>query len=460
MKKREKKPKSKARRIIEWVGIGILGCIFTFALIAQIDAMVHKDENWGQQLRFGVGSFVVKTNSMEPEYKVGSAIITYKKNPAEIYEQWNADHNAHIDITFTYREFPSFIPDDKTLIKQTNEVPDRKIYGSPMTHRLREVHVDPSVEVGKGRYIFVVSGINPTEEWAADQYQAFSETYLLGVVVANSDFLGKVFSFIASPWGLFALLLIPAFYLVISSTADIFRILREPEEETSGGDGNKKQGTVSVIPDSERERLKQEMLMQMLEEKRKAKQAAKEENADAEKPANQEESVAESAPNEDASVTEQKEETAPKAEKNNALSGYDDAQKAELRKQMLAQIMAEKKAGKGKEEQAPKDEAPKAEKTDALADYDAVQKAELRKQMLAQILAEKKAAKGNEKPAAQEPAPEEKQEAKKNDDALAGYDDAQKAELRRQMLAQIMAEKKAAKAKVSEEKKEKDDGQA
>ena len=460
MKKREKKPKSKARRIIEWVGFGILGCVFTFALIAQIDAMVHKDENWGQQLRFGVGSFVVKTNSMEPEYKVGSAIITYKKNPTEIFNQWNADpENARIDITFTYREFPSFIPKDTTLTKQTNEVPDRKLYGSPMTHRLREVHEDPTKEVGKGRYIFVVAGINPTEEWAADQYQAFSEDYLLGVVVANSDFLGKVFSFIASPWGLFGLLLIPAFYLVISSTADIFRILREPEEETSGGDGSKKQGTVSVIPDSERERLKQEMLMQMLEEKRKAKQAAKEAAAEPENPANEEETAAEPAPNEEASVAEQPEETAPKAEKKDALSGYDDAQKAELRKQMLAQIMAEKKAGKETEKPSVKEETPKTDKKDALGEYDEAQKAELRKQMLAQIMAEKKAAKEKDKPAMKETAPEEKKETKKAD-ALADYDDAQKAELRKQMLAQIMAEKKAAKAKVNLEKKEKDDGQA
>ena len=416
MSKREKKPKSKARRIIEWVGIGLLGCVFTFALIAQIDAMVHKDENWGQQLRFGVGSFVVRTNSMEPEYKVGSAIITYKKSPEEIYNWWNADRqNARIDITFIYQRYSSFLPDDPTLTKQTNTASYSELYGSPMTHRLREVHIDPSKPIGSGHFIFIVAGINPTEEWAADQYQAFPDNYILGTVIANSDFLGKVFSFIASPWGLFGLLLIPAFYLVISSTADIFRILKQPEEEAAGGDPNKR-GTVSVIPDSERERLKQEMLMQMLEEKKKAKEAAKKESSEEEKPANENETAAEPAPNNENVV----EEKAPKAEKKDTLGEYSDAQKAELRKQMLAQIMAEKKAGKPKE-----DPTAKVAK-DATAE------------------------------AKEKPAPKAKEEKR---DSLGGYSDAEKAELRKQMLAQIMAEKKAQKAK-KEEVKEKDDEQA
>ena len=68
--KKPKRPKSKARKIIEWVLVGIFGAIFAFAAAATIDGMIHKNENYGQSLRFGVGTFVVQTDSMEPEYKV------------------------------------------------------------------------------------------------------------------------------------------------------------------------------------------------------------------------------------------------------------------------------------------------------------------------------------------------------------------------------------------------------
>lgn len=369
MKKKEKKPKSKLRRILEWTGFGIIGVVFAFAMVAQIDAMVHKDENWGQQLRFGVGSFVVETNSMEPEYMVGSAIITYKKSADEIYKQWNTNPSGHIDITFSYQNYAYFVPDDTSLTNQTNRSVPRDLYGHAMTHRLREIHVDSTKATGQGRYIFIVAGINAESSWALNQYQAFDERYLLGVVVMNSNALGQVFKFIASPWGLFGLLLIPAFYLVISSMVDIFRALKEPEEAEASGGG------VAQIEDKDRERLKQEMLMQMLEEKRKAKAAQKE----AEKPADSEEKPA---------------EEAPKEEKKDALNGYDDAQKAALRAQMLARIMAER--GKGKE--APAEEKKPEEKKESkssLDGYDEEQKKALRQQMLAQIMAEKKAAKAS-----------------------------------------------------------------
>ncbi len=372
MAKREKKPKSKARRIIEWVGFGIIAAIFAFAMVAQVDAMIHKDENWGQQLRFGVGSFVVETNSMEPDYKVDSAIITYKKSPEEIYAQYTTKPDEPIDITFSYQNYASFKPTDTTLTVQTNLSVPSDLYAHAMTHRLREIAVDNTKAVGQGHYIFVVAGINPESSWALNQYQVFDERYLLGVVVMNSNALGQVFKFIASPWGLFGLLLIPAFYLVISSTIDIFRTLKEPDEETaSSGTGG---GTVSQIADSDRERLKQEMLMQMLEEKRKAKEAKQEE------------------PQKAVDLEDKPAKVEPKKEKSDALEGYDDAQKAALRQQMLAQIMAEKKAPK-KEEPAAE---PKKEDKSSLSGYSDEDKAALRQQMLAQIMAEKKAAKAKD----------------------------------------------------------------
>ena len=392
---RKRREKSKTRRILEWVGFGILAVVFCFAMVAQIDAMVHRDQNWGQQLRFGIGNFVVQTDSMEPDYKVESAIVTQKQDPSGLYARWLADKTTKIDITFSYQPYASFLPDDPTLTNQTNLAPSSRYYGSPMTHRIREIHEDTTKEVGQGRYIFVVAGINTqSEEWKANQYQVLDERYILGTVVLNSDALGKVLLFIASPWGLFGLLLIPAFYLVISSTIDIFRTLKEPEEATAnGGSGN-----VGEISDADRERLKQEMLLQMLEEKKKAK-AEKQQEENAEKPVESEDKPA---------------ETAPKEEKKEALSGYSDEEKQRLRQQMLAQIMAERAQEKG--------EKPAKEK--------------------------------KEKPAKTEEAPKE------DKGALAGYSDEEKQRLRQQMLAQIMAEKKAAKEAKEVKQEDKDDGKA
>ena len=63
-KKKEKKPKSKARKIIEWVLTGIFLVIFAIVGIAQIDGLVNKKKHYGQQIRFGYATFVVQTDSM------------------------------------------------------------------------------------------------------------------------------------------------------------------------------------------------------------------------------------------------------------------------------------------------------------------------------------------------------------------------------------------------------------
>ena len=67
MAEKTKKPKSKARKIIEWVLFGIFGFACAVVLAANISAMVNKKKNYGQSIRFGVGSFVILTNSMEPD---------------------------------------------------------------------------------------------------------------------------------------------------------------------------------------------------------------------------------------------------------------------------------------------------------------------------------------------------------------------------------------------------------
>ena len=289
-KVRTKKPKSKVRRILEWSLIGIVGALFVTVLAGTIDAKVHEKENFNTSIRFGVGTFVVLTNSMEPEYKVNSAIVTYRKNADDIYKDYQAGNK--VDITFydAYEGSNKYTEPTKMGIggvKKTERTTGNGGSNIPkvITHRVFDIHVNPDAKTGEGRYYFFVEGINEdaaTSFGASDQYQVFTERYILGVVVLNSPFLGSVFSFVSSPWGLFVLLLIPALYLVISSGIDIVMALKEqPQEETSSG-----VSSLGELSAKDKERLKQEMLQQMME-KKKAEIAAKAASNEVKEPTNE-----------------------------------------------------------------------------------------------------------------------------------------------------------------------------
>jgi len=268
-KKKVKKPKSKARRIIEWVLTGIFIALFGVFAAGQIDGMIHKKDNYGQTISFGFGSFVILTDSMEPDYMTDSAIITYKEGLESVYDRYQkslTDETIHIDMTF----FDIYDVDVKPinhpeLNQQTNH---GLLTRNVMTHRLREIQVDESKPVGEGRYTFIVSGINISEHQSqAGQYQAFTEKQYLGVVQANSKVLGGFYRFISSPWGLLVFLLIPAFYLVITSVLDIFSAMKDNEEGDSGGDNNNTPSSLDELSKEDRERLKKEMLEEMLNKK-------------------------------------------------------------------------------------------------------------------------------------------------------------------------------------------------
>lgn len=267
MAEKVKKPKSKVRKIIEWVLIGVFGAAAGFVLAANISAMIHKNENYGQSIRFGVGTFVILTDSMEPEICINDFIITYKEDVSKFAEE--LEQGKTIDVTFMNVSVATngFKPDteafkDKLPTQATNV---------PMTHRLREVHVDENVAYGEGRYLFVASGIN-TGGYASKegQYQVFTEKEYLGTVKSVNPFMGRFMKFISSPIGLIILLLIPAGYLIVASSIDIFKAVKE--EETAEGNAPLANGQhLDNISNDDRERLKNELLEEMLKEKREGK---------------------------------------------------------------------------------------------------------------------------------------------------------------------------------------------
>ena len=263
-KKKEKRKKSKTRVIIEWVLFGVFLAFFAVAGAAVVDSMIHKKDNYGQSLRFGVGTFIILTDSMEDEYKQGSAIFTYKEGIEKVVEEFRAGKT--VDITFFNADCgisPYSVEFDHDRYKPENggtSIVTNKV----TTHRLMEVHEDTSVAVGEGRYCFVAAGINDRGLYSLQgQYQLFTEKEFLGKVVLYSPVLGSMFSFVTSPIGLIVMLLIPTGYLIISYAIDIVRELKKNETTENLPDSSLKE-----ISDKDKERLKKELLDEMMNKKK------------------------------------------------------------------------------------------------------------------------------------------------------------------------------------------------
>ena len=275
--KKVKKPKSTVRKVLEWVLTGIFGVLFLTLAFAQIDGMVHKKDHYNQVIRFGFSNYVVRTDSMEPKYKVKSANIAYLEDADSIYKRFQK--GEEIDVTFwdvyTVNNEYTVPFNHPALTKRTD--PASVEFNAPMTHQVKEIHINPNLKKGQGRYTFITAGINTRSVYMGwkegdpdlviNQYQAFTEKELLGVVIANSNFLGGVFNFVGSPFGLLGLLLIPALYLIITSVIDIFKAYKEPEEASEGGSTVVDKGTID-LSEEDKKRLKEELLEEMLKKKK------------------------------------------------------------------------------------------------------------------------------------------------------------------------------------------------
>ena len=100
------------------------------------------------------------------------------------------------------------------------------------------------------------------------QTQTFNENEVLGKVVGHSIVIGAVFNFMTTPWGLLILLLIPAIYLIITSVIDIVKAAKD-DDETPALEGGGNNGALDKLSKEDIERLKQDMLNEMIEEKSK-----------------------------------------------------------------------------------------------------------------------------------------------------------------------------------------------
>ena len=269
MAEKVKKEKSKARKIVEWILFGVFGVACAFVLAANVSGMVNRKKNYGQTIRFGVGTFVILTNSMEPEIHVNDFIITYRDDLSKLTKEFNSGKTLDVTFMNVSVSVGDFEPDTEAFKSGT------AVYSNaPMTHRLREIHIDQNKDVGQGHYIFVASGINTGGDYAKEgQYQVFTEKEYLGTVKSSNAGLGKFMNFVSSAWGLIILLLIPGIYLIVISSIDIFKAVKAQEEgEASAIDSHlNNENHLSNISSADRERLKNELLEEMIREKKEGK---------------------------------------------------------------------------------------------------------------------------------------------------------------------------------------------
>ena len=263
--KKPKKPKSKARKIVDWVITGVFAALLVGVGVIQIINKTSKNQNL-----FGPQFQRVLTDSMSPVYKVNDIIVVEKTTPQDIYNRVNEKHQD-VDVSFYWN------------------VNGQK---SSMTHRLISVeyYETPFIDAETQKechYVFVAHGINTQSEWCkgnggymdcTGQTQTFNEQSLIGRVTRKSGFM----TFATSIWGLLVLLLLPCAYLIVTSGIDIYKALKEADDEESGAkkDSEAVVGEASDKPaptnngdplagltPEEKERLKKQMLEEMLGKK-------------------------------------------------------------------------------------------------------------------------------------------------------------------------------------------------
>lgn len=228
--------KTKGRKIASWIIGGVFGVLFAGLIALQITVNVSKKSNYGVPKIGGIQICTILTGSMEPVYKIGTAIIVEEVQACNL--------SVGDDVTFYYAPWKAKLTVEPVV-----------------THRIIDIKMNEDKAYGLGRYTITCQGIAPE---ALKESQVINETNLFGKVVGQSQALGKAFSFATSIWGLIVLLGIPAIYLITTSIIDIVKASKMDEEKESATTLDE---AYSKLSEEDKERLKKEMLEEMLEKK-------------------------------------------------------------------------------------------------------------------------------------------------------------------------------------------------
>ncbi len=139
---------------------------------------------------FNYRIFTVISGSMEPKYEIGDVLIAKEVEPSKIKE---GDAVSYLGNSGSFK----------------NRV---------ITHEVIDIEQDAD-----GKYIFHTKGIaNPAED------PIVYEDQLLGIIVYKSIILSFIYKIVATPIGLFLLVVLPILYIIGSEI--IGAMLRKEEE--------------------------------------------------------------------------------------------------------------------------------------------------------------------------------------------------------------------------------------
>lgn len=262
-----KKPLTKGRKAVKIVGnilTGVFVAFIAFGCFLLISGKVSASKSKRNGAPTSIGNrylpIIVISDSMEPEYKVNTAIFVRKQSGDKIKERF--DSGETIDLTFYdgYTMKSDDLTEETYAVLNEHKKSDLTMnMETTMTHRLFCIQENEGVNYGDGKYFFIVEGINRenVKTGGAKQYQIFTENELYGVCEDNSDFVGGVFKFVQSPLGLVILLLVPSLYMIISSILDLVKT--ETVNEKATGDD-----PLANLSSANQKRLKEELLNELI----------------------------------------------------------------------------------------------------------------------------------------------------------------------------------------------------
>lgn len=280
MAKKEKKPKSKKRKIIEWSITG-----FFMALVLVVAGFRIYQAATGNSSVFGTLCPVVLTDSMETDYMVGDVVIVKSATPEEIKERF--DNGETIDLSFKWNIGTVLQPNIQIM---THRIIDVVYYANAdenEDYNYKYSDRDYAYDNKGFHYTFVTHGINKTSNQGEDgqpvdcsiQLQFSTESELVGRVEKKSQFLRVANQAFSSVWTLVFLILIPGLYVTITSVIDLFKTLDDDDEQekvVAEVSGDVKQDTstnkndpLAGMSEEDKERLKKEMLDELLGKKGK-----------------------------------------------------------------------------------------------------------------------------------------------------------------------------------------------
>lgn len=270
----EIKKKSKVKKIFNWIIASVFGSLLVAITIFNL---VNKFA--GDGFIFGSQYPMVLTDSMEPEYMVGDVLIINKvKSYSDLVEEYRLGddgvENTEDDAIVTIGSSTTTLVDGATI--DLTFLYDIAGIGEEfsVTHRVSKVVIREDLEEGSGRFFFTTHGINTDSEQCStnggdctNQTQSFDERKVIGRVQSVNVFLTVVYSVFTSTWGLLALILIPAIYLIITSVIDIVKTMSEKEETSSSSNSANpvKDDLLSQLSPKDLERLKKDLLNELLD---------------------------------------------------------------------------------------------------------------------------------------------------------------------------------------------------